>query len=111
MSIVRVNVGASVLTVTPRAHVCVCAPGPVFVGPSLREYGEWSEPEVADVFAVLIKKGDVVLDVGANIGKLDSIPDICLDGRSKHNGFDATRLVAAGSTFCFVEQLYPWPND
>jgi FkbM family methyltransferase len=38
-----------------------------YIGRSLDEYGEWSESELDILFQVL-KPGDIVLDVGANIG-------------------------------------------
>lgn len=37
------------------------------IGGILSRYGEWAEPEVA-IYRKYISKGDVVLDVGANIG-------------------------------------------
>jgi hypothetical protein len=39
----------------------------MWVGRSIEKYGEYSESEV-QVFRDIIKQGDVVLDVGANIG-------------------------------------------
>jgi len=39
----------------------------MWVGRSIEKYGEYSESEV-QVFAEIIKQGDVVLDVGSNIG-------------------------------------------
>jgi len=39
----------------------------VYIGRSLELYGEWSEGEV-DVFRVVLRPGDVVVEVGANIG-------------------------------------------
>ena len=38
-----------------------------FVGRSLELYGEWCEAEI-ELLAQVVKAGDVVLDVGANIG-------------------------------------------
>lgn len=38
-----------------------------YVGRSLREYGEWSEAELG-LFGQLLRKGDVVVEAGANIG-------------------------------------------
>lgn len=40
----------------------------MYIGASLRVYGEWSEGENMDVFSTCIKEGDVVLDIGANLG-------------------------------------------
>jgi len=37
------------------------------VGRSLSIYGEWCEPEV-EIFSQILRKGDVAIDVGANIG-------------------------------------------
>jgi FkbM family methyltransferase len=39
----------------------------VYIGRSLDDYGEYSEPEV-ELFRQFLGKGDVALDVGANIG-------------------------------------------
>jgi FkbM family methyltransferase len=38
-----------------------------YVGRSLREYGEWSEAEVF-LFSQIVRKGDYVVEAGANIG-------------------------------------------
>ena len=39
----------------------------LYVGRSIKEYGEYSESEV-EVFRAVVKPGDVVMDVGANMG-------------------------------------------
>jgi FkbM family methyltransferase len=39
----------------------------IFIGPSLEAYGEYS-PEEGRMFELLLRPGDVVLEVGANIG-------------------------------------------
>lgn len=44
-------------------------PNDYILGRGLTKYGEYSEPEI-DLFKQLIRQGDVVLDVGANIGAL-----------------------------------------
>lgn len=41
--------------------------GDVVIGRSLAEYGEWAGPEI-DFLLDLVKVGDIVVDVGANIG-------------------------------------------
>ena len=41
--------------------------GDIYIGPSLEAYGEYS-PEEARMFQLLLQPGDVVLEVGANIG-------------------------------------------
>jgi len=38
-----------------------------FVGKSLNTYGEWCQSEVL-LFSSIVREGDVVIDVGANIG-------------------------------------------
>lgn len=38
-----------------------------FVGRSLELYGEWCEAEI-ELLAQVVRRGDFVLDVGANIG-------------------------------------------
>ena len=53
-----------------------------FVGHSLRKYGEYSEQEVA-LWRKLIKEGDSVVDIGANIGAL-TVPLATLVGESGH---------------------------
>lgn len=42
-------------------------PRDAYIGKSLAEYGEFS-PEEAELFAEVLKPGDVALDIGANIG-------------------------------------------
>ena len=39
----------------------------MYIGRSLDQYGEWTEPELQLLFQIL-RAGDVVLDVGANLG-------------------------------------------
>ncbi|MCB8876737.1 FkbM family methyltransferase [Acidisoma silvae] len=41
--------------------------GDTYIGPCLETYGEYS-PEEAQIFSLLLKPGDSVLEVGANIG-------------------------------------------
>jgi hypothetical protein len=45
----------------------------MYVGRSLKVYGEWSGLEASEVYAAEIRTGDVVLDVGANIGSMAMI--------------------------------------
>jgi hypothetical protein len=42
----------------------------LYVGRSLKMYGEWSGLETSEVYVNEIKHGNVVLDVGANIGSM-----------------------------------------
>ena len=42
----------------------------MFVGRSLKRYGEWSGLEGVQIYSQEIKRGDVVLDIGANIGAM-----------------------------------------
>ena len=39
-----------------------------YIGRSLREYGEWSDGELSEIYSHYVKQRSVVLDVGANIG-------------------------------------------
>jgi FkbM family methyltransferase len=64
-------------------------PHDVFIGRSLDLYGEFSEGEVK-LFGQLVKAGDVVLDVGANIGA--------------HTLFFAEQVGAAGAVHAFEPQ-------
>jgi FkbM family methyltransferase len=61
----------------------------VFIGASLDAYGEWAESELSVLFQ-LVKPGDIVLDVGANIGTL-TVPL-------------ARKVTAAGAVFAFEPQ-------
>jgi hypothetical protein len=42
----------------------------MYIGRSLREYGEWSQLEVSQVYAHYARPGSVVVDAGANIGAM-----------------------------------------
>lgn len=42
--------------------------GDTYIGPSLKATGEWSEGEVVQIFEKFVSEGDVVLDIGANVG-------------------------------------------
>src|SRR5258707_14359705 len=61
----------------------------VYVGRSLDLYGEFSEGEVG-LFRQLVKPGDLVLDVGANIGT--------------HTLFFSQRIGATGRVLAFEPQ-------
>ena len=63
-----------------------------FVGRSLDLYGEWCEAEI-DLLSQVLKPGDVVLDVGANIG-CHTVPFAKLVGESgRVVAFEPQRLV------------------
>ena len=63
-----------------------------FVGRSLDLYGEWCEAEI-DLLAQVLKPGDVVLDVGANIGS-QTVPFAKFVGDSgRVVAFEPQRLV------------------
>jgi len=59
------------------------------IGRSLDLYGEWAESEL-ELLALFIKPGDVVVDVGANIGT--------------HAVFFAQRAGATGLVYAFEPQ-------
>lgn len=70
----QVNLARQDVVVNPSTAVGRCRHGTmlylkhdVYVGRSLDQYGEFSEGEVA-IFRQWIRTGDIVLDVGANIG-------------------------------------------
>lgn len=63
-----------------------------FIGRSLDLYGEWCEPE-AFVLGQVIKAGDVVLDVGANIGTHTVFFAKAVGPRGLVASFEPQRLV------------------
>jgi FkbM family methyltransferase len=65
------------------------------IGRSLDLYGEWAESEL-DLLGLFIKPGDVVVDVGANIGT--------------HTVFFAQRTGAAGQVYAFEPQRIVFQN-
>ncbi len=66
-----------------------------FIGRSLDLYGQWCEGEL-DVLGKLIKPGDAVLDVGANIGT--------------HTVFFAKQVTAQGAVMAFEPQRLVFQN-
>jgi FkbM family methyltransferase len=50
-----------------RSGLMLYPAGDIYIGPSLEAYGEYS-PDEARMFQLLLQPGDVVLEVGANIG-------------------------------------------
>jgi FkbM family methyltransferase len=85
----------------------------IWIGKSLSYYGEYSEHEV-DLFRHVVKPGDVVLDVGANIGSF-SIPLARIVGLGglvvaiepeRHNFYTLCGNVALNNlrnVFCFQQ--------
>lgn len=71
--IVGIVSGSSLHSSTTIAHNCTHGEFLVlkkdeYVGRSLLELGEWSENEFLEIYSKFIKEGDIVLDIGANIG-------------------------------------------
>lgn len=67
----------------------------LFISKSLDSYGEWCEGEI-DVLSQLIKPGDVVIDVGANIGT--------------HTVFFSKQVTNQGCVFAFEPQRIIFQN-
>jgi FkbM family methyltransferase len=61
----------------------------LYIGRSLDLYGEWGQPELT-LLSLLLQPGDVVIDVGANIGT--------------HTVFVAQKVGPAGRVFAFEPQ-------
>jgi FkbM family methyltransferase len=70
----------------------------MFIGRSVDLYGEWAQAEL-DLLGVLLKPGDVAIDVGANIGT--------------HAVFFGQRVGTEGRVYAFEPQgmLFRWLSD
>lgn len=63
-----------------------------YIGRSIQEYGEFSELE-ADIFRQIVKEGDSVIEVGANIGTHTLVlSNLCKDS-GKVIAFEPQRVV------------------
>lgn len=62
----RLELGSRVL-VAARYGLMLCNRNDIFIGRSVEVYGEWAEGELA-LLQSLLRPGDVVVEVGANIG-------------------------------------------
>lgn len=63
-----------------------------YIGTSLANYGEFSELEV-DLFKQICKKGDTVIDVGANIGTHTQVFSNLVGEQGKVLSFEPQRIV------------------
>ncbi len=92
----------------------ICRHGPMlynrndqYVGASLRKYGEFS-PGESDVFRAFIRPGDVVVEVGANIGAHTvELSRLVVPGGAVH-AFEPQRVVF--QTLCANVALNGCPN-
>jgi hypothetical protein len=82
-----------------RHGVMAYLPNDLYIGRSLDLYGEFSEHEL-NLLKRIVKKGDVVVDVGANIGAL-TIPlaqIVAPDGKVRQQSLRSS--LNAASTSC-----------
>ena len=64
---IDIDIGEKIVVKSTREGIFIINKEDTYVGRSLNLYGEWCLSEVA-MFRSIVREGDVVLDVGANIG-------------------------------------------
>ena len=103
------GLGDPALALTPaRRGLFLCNRHDI-VGVSLIEYGEWAEPEVA-LIAALLRPGDTVIECGANIGTMTIPMARAVGPRGAIHALELqpyfVRLLQANLAFNGIQQVF-----